>query len=107
MEEIKNYYKYSIKYYYKQQYKDILEAEMTYTMKGLRENSTISLSMYVPVNKLSARKSLCKLYEVLNIEQKTSVHRLGVNESNIKDIITCHMLWSSIPKIQAHTKRIK
>ena len=46
LEEIKNHDKYSGKCYYKQQYKGILEAGMISTTEGLRENITISLSMY-------------------------------------------------------------
>ena len=49
LEEIKNYYKYSGKCYYKQQYKGILEAGMISITEGLRESITISLSMSVPV----------------------------------------------------------
>ena len=107
MEEIKNYYKYSGKCYYKQQYKGILGAEMISTTKGIRENSTISITMSVPVKKTSARKALCQIYEILNVKQKSYVHSLGANESEIKDIITCHMLWLSIPKSQAHTQKNK
>ena len=105
MEQINNYYKYSGKCYYKQQYKGILEAEMISTLQGLSDRIKISLSMSVPVKKNTARKALCNFYEVLNVKQKTSVHSLGDEESNIKDIITCHMSWSSIPRSQAHTKK--
>ena len=93
LEEIKNYHKYSGKCYYKQQYKGILEAGMISTLEGRRDNIAISLSMSLPVKKPRARKALCQFYEVLNVKQKTSVNSLGANESDIKDIITCHMSW--------------
>ena len=52
----------------------------------------------------SAIKSLRKFSEVLDVKQKTDVHRLGATKSKRKAIISGNMLWSIIPNMWGHTK---
>ena len=78
------------------------------TPEGLTDNIPTSLRNSVPVKNYSARKRPCKFSEVLDVKQKTDLHRLGDDKSEHKDIITGHMLWSSIPErhIQKNNARI-
>ena len=46
------------------------------THEGITDNIPVSLSMSVTVNSSSARKYVLQFPEVLNVKQKTDVHRL-------------------------------
>ena len=50
----------------------------------------------------SARKPLCQFSELLNVKQETDFLRLCDAKSNLKASITCHILWSIIPKRRGH-----
>ena len=60
-----------------QQYKTIIDSEMVSTPDGFTDNIPISTRHSVTVKHCSARKSLCRFSEPLDIKSKTSVHKLG------------------------------
>ena len=60
LENIKMLYKYFCKCCDQQHYKAILEKYVDSTFEVLADKSSVSLSIYVPVKKPSARKSLPK-----------------------------------------------
>ena len=61
------------KCYVQKQNKDILEADMVSTPKGITETIPKSCSTSVPVKKHSVKKSLPQFSEVLNSKQETAV----------------------------------
>ena len=63
--------------YDKQQCNTITELAMVSTTEGFTDNSTMSPGQYMIVKNTSARKSLRQFSEVLNIWDKTAIHRLG------------------------------
>ena len=77
---------------------------MVYTPEGFTDNITMSLGTYVPTKKPSARKSLRKILEALDVKKNTSVRRLGAEKSNQKATKSISMLWSSRPKRCGNTK---
>ena len=104
LENIKKLYNYFGKFDDKQCYKSIIESYMVYTPEGFTDNITISLGTYVPTKKPSARKSLRKILEALDLKQNTSVRRLGAEKSNQNATKSISMLWSSRPKRCGNTK---
>ena len=50
----------------------------------------------------SARKPLRQFSELLNVKQENDFLRLCDAKSNLKASITCHILWSIIPKRRGH-----
>ena len=61
----------------KQQYKAIIEASMFSTPEGCTSNIPMTTNPSVSIKNSSARKSLRKLSETLDVKHKTSVHSLG------------------------------
>ena len=56
---------------------DIIEAYMVSTSEGFTENRPLSPGPYVTVKNPSARKLLHQFTELLDVKNKTVVHRLG------------------------------
>ena len=69
-----------------QQFKDILEAAMVSTPEGLTDNNPISSMTQTPVEKPSARKSLCLYTRILDVKKKTATHRFGSTKNKWKAI---------------------
>ena len=72
LENIKKLYKHAGKCDGQNKLKDILETAMVSTPEGLTENSPRSPSKPTPVNKPSARKSLCLFTNILDAKKKTA-----------------------------------
>ena len=104
MENIKKLYKYDGKCDYQQQYKAILEAEMVTITEGFTDNSPMSPGPSVTVKNTSARNSLNKISPVLDVKQKTAIHRMGYSKTKRNAIRTYGMLWYSIHKQRVRTK---
>ena len=94
-------YKSYVKFYYQQQYKDIIEKSMVSTPKRLTENSPIDLSMLGTMKKLSARKFLGQFLALLDVKQN-AVCRLGSSKTKRKATMTCSTFWSSTNKCMGH-----
>ena len=58
----------------KNQFKDILEAAMVSTPEGFANNSTISPMTPTPVNKPSARISMCLFTSILDVKKKAYIY---------------------------------
>ena len=71
---------------------------------GFTDNSPISSIPYVTVKNISARKSLHQFTQVLDIQNKASVCRLGGYKSKFKATRAGSMLCSSIQNRILHTK---
>ena len=56
----------------------------------------------VTVRNRSAGKSLCLFTEVLDVKKKMYFLWVGTYKSNSKEIRSCNMLWSIIPKSKGH-----
>ena len=104
MESIKKLYKSSGKFNVQQHYKAIFEVSMVSTTEVFMENSPMTPGSSVIFKKPSARKSLCKIYEVFNFKQMTSIKWLGPSKSKRKEIRSCSTMLLSIPKRKGHTK---
>ena len=63
-------------------------------------NSKISTRTNMIVKECSARKSLRIFTKVLDVKNKTAVHRIGAAESKRKAIIKVSILWSIITNIK-------
>ena len=58
----------------------------------------------VPAKKASSIKPLHQFSEVLDVKQKTDIHRLGAAKSKSIDIRTGHLQWYNIPRRKGYTK---
>ena len=76
-ENIKKLYKSSGKGDNQEQYKAICEAYMVSTSEGFTGNILISPGPYLSGKQPCAKKTLRQLYEVLDVNPKTVVRRLG------------------------------
>ena len=74
---INNIYKYTGKFYYRHQYKTILEVDIVSIPEVLTDNSPISAGLSVTVKTPCAIKSLRQFSGVLDSRQKTAVCRLS------------------------------
>ena len=70
-------YRSSVKYNNQQQYKAIIEASMVSSSERCTDNSKMSPGHAVTFKNTRARKSLRLFTEVLYVENKTAVRRLG------------------------------
>ena len=77
---------------------------MVSNTEGFTDNSQISPGPSMTDKKPIIKKSLHQFYELLNVKQKTAIHRLGAAKSKQKATIAVSMLWYSIPKSKGHTK---
>ena len=77
---------------------------MLYTPEGLNNNSPISPITLTPVKKPSARKSLCLFTNILEVENKTAIRRVGAAKSKRKEIKSGTTPWASKPKKKVNSK---
>ena len=85
IENIKNLYKQNGKCDNKQQFKDILEADMVSTPEGFTNNSPISPMTSSPVKTPSAQKSLCMFTNIFDVT-KNAYCQCGAAKSKRKAI---------------------
>ena len=81
MNNIKKLYQYADKCDDQQNLKDILDATMVSTIKGVTYNSPNVPLTSTPVKKPSARKSLCLLTNIFNVKPKTEKRRIVAAKS--------------------------
>ena len=77
---------------------------MVYTPEEFNYNSPMSLCTHFTVKKTNTRKSINQSTKVLDVKNKTAVHRLGAAKLKHKYIRAGIMLWYSIPKRLRHIK---
>ena len=77
MNNIKNMYQHAGKCDYQQNIKDIIDAAILSTPEGVTDNSPNAHLSSSPVNKPSARKSLCPFTNILNVKNKIAKRRIG------------------------------
>ena len=76
---------------------------MVSTTERFTDNSTMSPGPPTIVKNFSVRKSLRLFTEVLDVNNKTTVRRVGDAKSKRKSIISGIILWSSIIKRKVRT----
>ena len=86
LQNINKLYQHTGKCDYQQKCKDILEAAMISTPEGFTNNSPRYPMTPTPVNKTSARKSLCLFTNILYVKKKTVICQFGAAKSNRKSI---------------------
>ena len=59
---------------------------------------------YVSTKNTSARKSLHKFSETIDVKHKTAIRSLGAAKEKHKTIKTGNVLWSNIENLRGHTK---
>ena len=77
---------------------------MVYTAEGFTNNSPRYTMTQTPVNKSSARKSLCLFTNILDVKNKTAARIVGASKSNRKSIKSVTTLWSLKPKQKLNSK---
>ena len=77
---------------------------MVFTPEVFTDNSPISPGPSLTFKRPSARKLLYQFSELFDIKNNIAFRRLGVTKLKLKAIIADILLWSSIIKIQVHTK---
>ena len=82
LENIKRLYISTGKYDYQHKYKAILEAEMVYTSERFTDNIPMLLGTSVIFKNPITRKQLCIFTEVLDVKNKTAVHRVSASKSS-------------------------
>ena len=86
LQNINKLYKYAGNCYDQQQFKDILDAAMVYSLQVLTDNIPISPMKPIPVKKPSTIKSLCILINILDVKNKTDTCRVRSAKSKRKAI---------------------
>ena len=94
LQNTKKLYKYAGKCDNQQQFKYIIEAAIVSTPEGFTDKTPRSPMNPKPVNKPSARKSLCLLTIILDAKRKTAIYRVVSDKSNIKEIKSGTTLWA-------------
>ena len=77
-----------------QNLKDIIDSAMVYTPKGVTDNSPNAPMKSTPVNKPSARKSLCLFTNILDVKPKTEKCRIVAAKSKRRAINVGNNLWT-------------
>ena len=77
---------------------------MFYTLEGFTHKIPMSPVPLVTVKNPSARKSLHKFTELLDVKKETSVRQLGATKFKRNAIRAVSILWSSIPNWLGHRK---
>ena len=75
MNNIKKIYQHSGKCDDQQNLKDIIDADILSTQEGVTNNSYNAHLTSSPVKKPSARKSLCLITNILDVQPKTAIPR--------------------------------
>ena len=104
IQNIKKLYKHAGKCDNQQQFKDILEAAIFSSPEGFTNNSPKYPMKPTPVNKPSARKSLCIFTNILYVKKKTSTCQVGAVKSERKAIKYGNTPWEWIPKQKRNSK---
>ena len=81
---IKNIYQHAGKCDDQQKLKDIIESALLSTTEGVIDNSPNVPMASTPVNKPSARKSLCLFTTILDVKPKTAKRRFVAIKSKLK-----------------------
>ena len=66
---------------------------MVYTTERFTDNSPMSPGTFLTFKNTSARKSIRTFTEILNIKNKTAVSWVCAAKLNLKEIISCSILW--------------
>ena len=94
MNNIKNIYQHAGKCDDKKNLKDILEAAILSTPDIFTYNSPNVHMTSSPVNKPSARKSLCLFTNILTVQPKTAKRRFLAAKPRRKSMKVCNSLWT-------------
>ena len=92
MNNIKYIYQHAGQIDNQQNLKDILEAALISTPKGVTDNSPNVHITLSPVKNPSARKSLCLFTNILDVKPKTAKCRFLAAKSRRKSMIVCNSL---------------
>ena len=92
MKNIKKIYQHAGKSDDQQNLKDILEADIISTPEGFTDNSTNVHMTSTPVNKPSARKSLCLFTTILDVKPTTAKRLFVAAKYRRKSMKACNSL---------------
>ena len=84
--------------------KDILDATMVSTIKGVTYNSPNVPMTSTPVKKPSAGKSLCFFTNILDVKPKTAKCRIVAAKSKFRGIKLVTIQWTKKTKRRCHSK---
>ena len=104
MNNIKNIYQQAVKCDDQQNLKDIIEAALLSTPEGVTDNSPNMHMTSTPVNKPSARKSLCLFTNILDVKPKTAKRRFVAAKSKRKAMKVGNILWTKKTKRKGYSK---
>ena len=88
LDNIKKTYKYDRNFDYQHQCKSKIEAAMVSTLRGIINNSIMTVGALGNVKYLIKRKLLSKILELLNSKKRTAVRILRATKSKYKAIRT-------------------
>ena len=71
---------------------------MMSTPEGVIDDSPNAPMASTPVNKPSARKSLCPFTNILNVKNKTAKRRVGASKSKCTSMKVGNSLWINLRK---------
>ena len=94
LNNIKKIYQHAGKCDYQQNLKYIINAAMLLTPEGVTDDSPNVPMTSTPVNKPSARKSLCLFTNILDVKPTTEKRRFVAAESRRKAMKVCNSLWT-------------
>ena len=95
MNNIKDIYEHAGKCYDQQNLKDIIYAAILSTLEVVTDNSPNVRLTSSPVNKPSARKSLCLFTNIFDVQPKTAKYCFVAAKSRRKAIKVCNSLWTT------------
>ena len=104
MKNIKKIYQHAGKCYDQQNLKDIIEAAILSTPEGFTDNSPNVNMPSTPVNKPSARKSLCLFTNILDVKPTTAKRFFIATKSIHKAMKLCNSLWTKKSKQKRRSK---
>ena len=103
MNNIKNIYQHAGKCDDQQNLKYIIYYAILSTLEGVTNNSPNVHMTSTPVNKPSARKSLCLFTNILDVQPKTAKRRFVATKSRRKYMKVCNSLFNK-KKRKGHSK---
>ena len=104
MNNMKKIYQHAGKCDDQQNLKDILDTDMMSTPEGVTDNIPNVPLTSTPVNKLSARKSLCLFTTILDVKPKTAKRRIVATKSKRRAMKVGSSQRTKKIKIKGHSK---
>ena len=104
MKNIKKIYKHAGKCDDQQNLKGIINAHMVSNTEGGIDNSPNVSMASTPVNKPTARKSLCLFTNILYVKTRTTKRRIGATKSKRRAMKVGNVQWTKKIKLKGNSK---